>query len=152
MGDLDANIALSVASVLLLYVYRGTAELSVPDRPTPEVNGVGWGWLLGLSRKEGLKRGLPAAADWGLWDGVLYRRSRARREGRLDNYFFQDGKSQGENETLATPRSQGNSCFPFRCQDSEILSGVLFPQTLVDPPEGEEVVEGQLRPRAGPRS
>lgn len=49
VGDRDANIALSVAGVLLLYVYRRTAELSLPDRPTPEVNGVGVGlasWAL----------------------------------------------------------------------------------------------------------
>lgn len=49
VGDRDANIALSVAGVLLLYMYRRTAELSLPDRPTPEVNGLGVGlasWAL----------------------------------------------------------------------------------------------------------
>nr|KAF6505947.1 hypothetical protein HJG63_007824 [Rousettus aegyptiacus] len=97
--------------------------------------GWGWGWPLGLSSREGLKRGLPAAADSGLWDGVR-RRSRARRDGRPDKYFFQDGESQGENETLATPLPQGNSCFPLRCQDPGTLKWSRPPSNPSPSPGG----------------
>lgn len=120
-------------------MYRGTAELSVPDRPTPEMKGVEWGLASPVSGRGSPKRSLRAAADsWCSLAGMVFFAGAPGERAGLTTFFFsfftRMVNPKVESEKLAAPRPQANLLFPLQCQDS--------PQVLVHPVEAEGVVDG----------